>query len=281
MAPPPAPPASPDPAALLAKADEIRTPCGDGTIVWRLWGSGRPLVLLHGGSGSWTHWLRNIEPLAATGRRLFVPDLPGFGDSASPPHGTDADALVQPLLQGLQDLFGHAPVDVLAFSFGSVVASLAAADHSERFAQLVLVGAPAKALAKPPFTLRPWLGVDDAQQRRMIHRHNLGALMLAKPASITELAVDLHAHNLERDRLRNRKMVRTDAVEQALKKITCPMAAIYGREDALYRADWRGVESQLRALPTMRSLQFIDGAGHWVQFEDPVAFQAAAVAALD
>jgi 2-hydroxy-6-oxonona-2,4-dienedioate hydrolase len=273
-------PALPDPAALLARADECRTRCGDGDMIWRLWGSGRPLVMLHGGSGSWTHWLRNIGPLAETGRRLFIPDLPGFGDSASPPDGKDADALVQPLLQGLESLFGRSPVDVLAFSFGSVVASLAAAEHSARFSRLVLVGAPAKALPKPPFKLRPWLDVVDPVQRHAIHRHNLGALMLARPDSITDLAVDLHAHNLERDRLRDRKLVRTDAVEQALRKITCPLAAIYGREDALYRADWSGVESQLRALPTLQSLRFIEGAGHWVQYEDPVAFHTEAVRAL-
>ena len=27
-------------------------------------GSGPTLLLLHGGTGSWTHWVRNIEPLS-------------------------------------------------------------------------------------------------------------------------------------------------------------------------------------------------------------------------
>ena len=269
------PAALPDAAALLARADECRTPCGDATMVWRLWGSGRPLVLLHGGSGSWNHWVRNIEPLAARGRRLFVADLPGFGDSAAPAAGNDADAMVEPVLDGLRSMLGTDPVDVVAFSFGSLVATLAAAAQPQRLARLVIVGAPVKPLVPPPFKLRPWLHLQDEAQRRAIHRHNLGALMLARPESITEQAVDLHALNLARDRMRERRLTRTDAMARALEKVECPLFAIYGREDALYRGCWPAVEAQLRALPRLHSLRFIEGAGHWVQYEDPAAFHAA------
>ena len=41
--------------AVTADAEVVHTPCGDGNLVWRRWGKGRPLVLVHGGSGSWTH----------------------------------------------------------------------------------------------------------------------------------------------------------------------------------------------------------------------------------
>ena len=34
-------------AALEASARVERTRCGEGTMVWRRWGTGRPLVLLH------------------------------------------------------------------------------------------------------------------------------------------------------------------------------------------------------------------------------------------
>jgi pimeloyl-ACP methyl ester carboxylesterase len=45
-------------------------------------GAGRPLVLVHGGHGSWLHWVRNIEALSAK-RTLWIPDLPGYGDSSA------------------------------------------------------------------------------------------------------------------------------------------------------------------------------------------------------
>ncbi|HEX4114045.1 MAG TPA: hypothetical protein VH020_16050, partial [Stellaceae bacterium] len=53
----------PEPIAALDRVARHReTPCGDGTMVWREWGEGVPVVLLHGGYGSWQHWLRNIAP---------------------------------------------------------------------------------------------------------------------------------------------------------------------------------------------------------------------------
>ena len=53
-------------------------------MVWRVWGVGEPLVLFHGGSGSWTHWIRNIPELSRH-YELWVPDIPGLGGSAMPP----------------------------------------------------------------------------------------------------------------------------------------------------------------------------------------------------
>ncbi|HJS87839.1 MAG TPA: alpha/beta fold hydrolase, partial [Acetobacteraceae bacterium] len=53
-------------------------------MVWRLWGSGLPLVLLHGGTGSWRHWVRNIEAFADH-RLVVCADLPGLGCSDMPP----------------------------------------------------------------------------------------------------------------------------------------------------------------------------------------------------
>jgi len=61
-------------------ATRIETPLANGRMVWRTWGAGDPVVLLHGGSGSWTHWIRNIEPLSKH-FTVFVPDLPGHGES--------------------------------------------------------------------------------------------------------------------------------------------------------------------------------------------------------
>ena len=58
---------------LRAQATRRETPCGAGTMVWHVWGETRPglppVVLFHGGSGSWTHWVRNIQPAAPPAHR--------------------------------------------------------------------------------------------------------------------------------------------------------------------------------------------------------------------
>jgi formiminoglutamase len=49
-------------------------------MVWRRWGRGSPLVLLHGGTGSWRHWAGNIAALAEH-YQVYAADAPGLGDS--------------------------------------------------------------------------------------------------------------------------------------------------------------------------------------------------------
>lgn len=93
-----------DPAATVARIESLatraRTSCGAESMVWRIWGEGRPLVLLHGASGSWTHWIRNVVPLAGH-VRVCAADMPGFGDSDVPPEPHTADGLADLVLAGL------------------------------------------------------------------------------------------------------------------------------------------------------------------------------------
>ena len=50
-------------------------------------GSGPALLLVHGWPETRRIWWRNVEPLAAAGFRVIVPDLRGFGDSEPGPDG--------------------------------------------------------------------------------------------------------------------------------------------------------------------------------------------------
>lgn len=167
---------------LVAQAVRRTTPCGAGDLVWHVWGQARPgvrpLVMLHGGSGSWTHWVRNLDALVAAGHQLWVPDLPGFGDSAAPLSGGDADAMVAPLREGLQMLLGNAPCDLVGFSFGGMTAGLLLAAHPELAERLVLVGAPAMGVVpNRQFELKAWRHLTDLDEQLAIHRYNLGVLM--------------------------------------------------------------------------------------------------------
>lgn len=273
--------------ALLKTATRVETPCGAATMVWHHWGSQSrnlilaPVVLLHGGSGSWTHWLRNIAALVESGRWVLAPDLPGFGDSARPAQGGDADALPEPVEHGLQCLLGSTACDLVGFSFGAMVAGFVAAQFSVRVARVVLVGAPGFGIGpEKAIRLNAWRHLTDAGQRDGVHRGNLAALMLLHPASITELALRLHVANVLRDRMQLRRMSRTDVLARTLLEVRCPVHAIYGHEDALYRGRMPALELALRQAPTFRSLMLIESAGHWVQFERADAFNEALQAVL-
>lgn len=274
--------------SLLRTASRFETPCGSGMMVWHTWGQATrrpglaPLVLLHGGSGSWMHWLRNIPALVESGRWVLVPDLPGFGDSAVPPGGSDADALPEPMEQGLTMLVGSAACDLVGFSFGGMVAGFITERFAARAARVVLVGAPGLGVApEKAIRLRAWRHLADEGQRDAIHRHNLAALMLYREDAITELALRLHIANVLRDRMKGRSLARTDALAQSLARLKCPVYAIYGREDALYRGKLDLLRAALEKALDFRGLALIEDAGHWVQFERAGAFDEALLVALD
>lgn len=263
---------------VLSRGRRVSTPCGAGELVWHLWGEGQarpecaPLVLLHGGSGSWTHWLRNVLPLAAAGRLVLVPDLPGFGDSALPPGGADADVMPAPLEQGLEELLGAAPCDLVGFSFGAMAAGLWAQAHAQRVQRLVLVGTPG--LGRPSLEkieLKAWRHLP-AELQAAAHAHNLRELMLHHEASITPLACRLQALNAGRDRLPNRRLSRTDILARALVDVRCPVHGIYGQQDRFFRGQEADIETMLRTCPGFGHFVGVPDAGHWVPFERAQAF---------
>ena len=271
----------------LAQATRFYTPVDQGRMAWYAWGNAHstqpPVVLFHGGSGSWTHWLHAVLPLVDAGRYVVAADLPGFGESAKPDRGGDADALAEPLAQGLFNLFENRPVHLVGFSFGGLSMGLMLAAESQRDSarvnaqRVVFVGAPAMGVVpERQFELKAWRHLETEAEREAVHRHNLGALMLANPANIDGLAYEIHRANMDKDRGGRRRLAHTDVLARSLPHVQSDVYAIYGQYDALYKA-WIGeVEAAYRqAAPNFKGMQLIDGAGHWVQFEAPDAFNRA------
>lgn len=279
--PPSDPIACPDflpPALRSALCDGRRrlTPCEAGHVVWHEWGEAHHpvVVLLHGGSGSWTHWVHTIAPLRDAGWRVLVPDMPGFGDSHLPGDCSDTQDLPPYLHQGLQLLAPQGPVRMVGFSFGGMTAALWLKDHPHDAQQLVLVGAPGMGIKVPErVPLKGWRHLLLAEQRDAIHRHNLLALMLQHPESLDDLALDLHRANVERDRMPRRRLSGTPIVAETLPHLTMPVSAIYGANDAMYTGRISEVQALMESLtPHWRGWHTVPNAGHWVQYEAAQAF---------
>jgi len=245
-----------------------------GDVVWHVWGLGEgdvgqtPLVLLHGGSGSWTHWLRNVEHISQY-RQVWALDIPGFGDSSLPAGVTDADGLVPYINQVLEKTFHSAGVDVMGFSFGGMLAGLVAAEHTSRISQLILVGVPGLGLFSKELPMRGMTTNMDLAAQREVHRHNLNAMMLHHPQSVTDEVIDLQHDNVSRDRLRRRRIARTDILVKVQSRWTCPVHGVWGDQDALYANTLKQVPN---VLTGMTSFTRVPHAGHWVMFEQPEAF---------
>jgi pimeloyl-ACP methyl ester carboxylesterase len=229
-----------------------------------------PLVLLHGGSGSWTHWLRNVEHLSHY-RTVWALDIPGFGDSSLPTGVSDADGLVLYMVEIFRKTFAGVAVDVMGFSFGGMTAGLMAAAAPQLIRHLVLVGAPGLGLFGKELPMRgmtPNMGKD---AHRKVHEHNLNAMMFAHTQTVTDEVIDLQECNVARDRLRRRRIARTDVLAKAQDRWTCQVDGVWGELDALYQGTLQQVPNVLTRL---KSFTVVPGAGHWVMFEKPDAFHA-------
>jgi pimeloyl-ACP methyl ester carboxylesterase len=102
-------------------------------------GSGRPLVLLHGGLGAGEMFGPVIGQLAA-GRQVILPDLQGHG------HTADVDRPLSVITMGddiaaLIEHLGLGQADVMGYSLGGGVGFQAASRHPELVRRLVMLSA--------------------------------------------------------------------------------------------------------------------------------------------
>jgi pimeloyl-ACP methyl ester carboxylesterase len=267
-------------ADLERRAARHDTPCGEGALVWRCWGEGPPLLLLHGGNGAWSHWIRNIESLAAS-RQVWAPDIPGHGDSAPPPRRDNWDSYAEALALGLRQLpIPKGPIDVVAFSLGGLVAAHLAAVAPDLVRRLVVVdtGGLDTPLVAPK--VQPLRGLEGEALRER-HRENLLAMMIHDPANCDDLAVHIQALNAHRGRIREvRDMVLPDKFMQVLPRVRAPVDLIWAEHDVPHPFPELQLEA-VRRLRPQAQMRVISDAGHWVMYENAPAFNAALRDLLD
>ena len=262
---------------LIARIDALSTShdaVHEGVRVrWRRFGPARsdrpPLVLLHGGHGSWMHWLRNVEALSAD-RVLWLPDMPGFHDSDVPRANAEGDAPLDPLFEALggtlDALIGaDTAIDLGGFSFGGLTAAKFAAKRGA-VRKLALLGSGGHGtLRRMAVEMINWRAAPDRAAEVAALRHNLAALMLHDPAAIDALAFAIHDISCHGTRLRSKEISLAGGLQDALTTHHGPQLLMWGEFDVT--ADPRPLVAQLTAGHPQRRGVVIDGAGHWVQYE--------------
>lgn len=252
-------------ARLEALADRRMIQHAQGQVCWRGFGSGQPLVLIHGGHGSWLHWVRNIEVLASR-YAVWVPDLPGYGDSTGPDDPSDFDALLEALNSTLDTLLGaNTPIDVAGFSFGSIVTTMLAA-RRPGVQRLALVGVPGQGSARRQHTkLVNWRRSSDPAIVDADLTQNLQAFMIYGP--VDALALTVHRHSCVHTRFRSKRISQSPVLPEALQRFGGPALILWGEHDVTCTPQDLG--PRLVDVRADREWGIVPGAGHWLQYEDP------------
>ena len=241
-------------------------------------GPGRPIVLVHGNSGSSLAFRRQLDGPLARRYRLIAVDLPGHGGSARADAGADGVYSLRwfaTVLRRFVERLDLTDVTYVGHSLGGHL--LLEADPLPGARQLVLFGSPP--LRQPPsaspdaflrseaLPLFASADLDEAAARRM------AAACFARGATTEDQTVV----DIRRTDARVRPSLFASMVGGAyrdeveiLEHTPMPVAIVHGAGDQLVNL----VYLQALHLPTLwrGAVQIIEGAGHSPHLENPAAF---------
>jgi len=265
------------PAAAGARIESLSkkrlSPNGPGCMIWHVWGEGPPLVLLHGGFGSWLHWIRNI-PVFADRFSVYAATMPGFSDSDDAPGPHTVEVLAAIVSTGIDHVLPPGePFHMMGFSFGGIVGGLVAAIQGDRLLSHTFSGSGGMGLTRNPLErFYNWHETKTEAERMQAHRRNLEILMIDNPEKVDDLAVYIQNWNTQRGRERTYKYRDLDILRKPLLKVKGRLMGLYGSHDAIIQGHMHERVTYLSAIQPDLVFREINPAGHWACYEAPGAF---------
>jgi pimeloyl-ACP methyl ester carboxylesterase len=239
-----------------------------GGIACRVEGSGPPLVLFHGGAGSWTHWIRNI-PALARHFTVYAFDLPGCGDADDVPADIPPQKYVDLVCAGVTQVAAGGRIDLAGFSFGGVNAAMVTARMPQTIRRLALLapgGLGRVNNAGAQLRKMPPAGASEDEKKEVL-RHNLLLMMLAHPESIDEQTLAIQRDNVARTRYDSRRFTGSTLTKEHLWRVRTPTLAIFGALDNLSHPSVYARIIPLCSTKPDVQLELVANTGHWVQYE--------------
>ena len=122
-------------------------------LYYEIHGSGRPLILLHGGLDS-GEMFGPVLPTLAAGHQVITVDLQGHGRTADIDRPIDIRLMADDIA-ALIDHLGLEKPDVVGYSLGGGVAFFTAVKYPDKVGKLVMAGGPHPARRDPGGDARP------------------------------------------------------------------------------------------------------------------------------
>lgn len=234
-------------------------------------GSGRPLVLIHGGLGdAQQHWAPVFEVFSEH-FQILAPDLPGFGVSAPLPMPSYQNYLNW--LQQLLDMLNiGGPLFLMGNSFGAVLSRFFAAENTSYVSRLVLIDGGA--VIDAPGCARPFIRLPGISSLvfNLIRKRAYSIAGLKRAIDDEKLLTPEFVANAEAASFgfvaAQRQIVLS--APPSLRTPTCPTLVIWGERDRLSPVDnGRRIAAEINGA----KFTVIPQAAHMPQIEQPAAFQ--------
>jgi pimeloyl-ACP methyl ester carboxylesterase len=244
-----------------------------GIVHYQTYGSGAPVILLHGWLGSWDTWRSTIEALGDD-YRSYALDFWGFGESDKKREQFQVSDFVD-LVNQFMDRLGIPSAMLVGHSMGGTVSMAAAIEHPERVQKVAVVGSPVNGrsltlLLKPfvlPLVARLiWsspalfrLGMRLIYAPLITHEARAFYEMTARNTSATTLESFFHSIA---------SLHKTDLTPR-LSSIRIPALGVYGARDVLVNPNQHKVFSA--GIPQSQ-VMYMPGSGHFPMLDEPELF---------
>ena len=262
--------------AIEKNCNKVLIKSKDSKVCWRSWGKGKPLILLHGGYGSWAHWIKQAIPFSKN-YNVLIPDMPGFGESEDLTLPHTPEKISANIAETLLKLISPEETPIICgFSFGGLIAGHLSYNLIERGLnpeKLILVGPGG-------------LGAKRGEMRNMIPRHskmseeeiyqahkiNLEILMMHDATKVDDWSVHIQKQNTDAHRIKSRPISSTDTLARILEKQDVPLFLLWGEKDASVGVYLEDRMSILRDINSKVRFHVEYNLGHWIMYENDVVF---------
>ena len=262
--------------AIEKNCNKVLIKSKDSKVCWRSWGKGKPLILLHGGYGSWAHWIKQAIPFSKN-YNVLIPDMPGFGESEDLTLPHTPEKISANITETLLKLISPEETPIICgFSFGGLIAGHLSYNLIERGLnpeKLILVGPGG-------------LGAKRGEMRNMIARHskmseeeiyqahktNLEILMMHDATKVDDWSVHIQKQNTDAHRIKSRPISSTDTLARILEKQDVPLFLLWGEKDASVGVYLEERMSILRDINSKVRFHVEYNLGHWIMYENDVIF---------
>lgn len=219
--------------------------------------NGPTVVLVHGLGGRAEDWEKLAPYLARAGYRVYLPDLPGFGQSEKPPNFSYSVTDQSKIVVGFLDALGLKQVDLGGWSMGGWIVQLVAISHPDRVRRLMLFDS-AGLYVKPEWDTKLFTPISPAEIEK------LDKLLMPHPPTLPDfVARDILRVSREHAWIMHRAigtmLQGRETTDAFLPQFKMPVLIVWGNVDSITPLS---EGEKIHQLIPQSQMEVVSGCGH-------------------
>ena len=238
--------------------------------------SGSPVVLVHGLGGRAEDWEKLAPYLRKAGYRVYLPDLPGFGQSERPANFSYSVTDQSKIVVGFLDALGLRQVHLGGWSMGGWIVQLVAVNNPDRVQRLMLFDSAGLYL-RPEWDTKLFTPISPAEIEK------LDKLLMPHPPSLPDfVARDIvrvsREHAWVMHRSLDTMLQGRETTDALLPRLTMPVLIVWGEADQITPLS---EGEKIHKLIPQSQFDVVKGCGHLAPNECAKAIGPAVVRFLE